>query len=109
MDGINPNVTPSGSGCVECLEMGKPQWWLHLRRCAECGHIGCCDNSPNKHSSKHAHETGHNIIQSFEPGESWFYDFKTESMIDPGVRLAYPSHHPFGQAIPFYVGQSKLR
>jgi len=49
--GINQMAKPSGEGCVECLATG--QWWLHLRRCAECGHIGCCDNSPNQHASKH--------------------------------------------------------
>ena len=53
--GINPESQPSGAGCVECLKSGG--WWLHLRRCAECGHIGCCDNS------------------GFEPGEDWFYDY----------------------------------
>ena len=46
-DGINPSAKPSGTGCVECLATGG--WWLHLRRCAECGHIGCCDNSPSQH------------------------------------------------------------
>src|SRR5262249_3053684 len=64
-DGINPAVEPSGTSCVECLALGG--WWLHLRRCAECGHIGCCDNSPNQHASKHNAATGHPIITSFEP------------------------------------------
>jgi Zn-finger in ubiquitin-hydrolases and other protein. len=50
-DGINPAAEPSGTGCVECLALGG--WWFHLRRCAECGHIGCCDSSPNQHASKH--------------------------------------------------------
>jgi len=68
--GINPSVRPSGTGCVECLATGG--WWLHLRRCAECGHIGCCDNSPSQHASKHHAATGHPIITSFEPGERWF-------------------------------------
>jgi hypothetical protein len=48
-DGINPAVNPSGTGCVECLGLGG--WWLHPRRCAQCGHIGCCDNSPSQHAS----------------------------------------------------------
>ena len=43
---LDPEVPPSGTGCVECLESGG--WWLHLRRCTECGHIGCCDNSPSR-------------------------------------------------------------
>jgi hypothetical protein len=56
-DGINPAVEPSGTGCVECLALGG--WWLHFRRCAECGHIGCCDSSPNQHASKHNAATDH--------------------------------------------------
>jgi hypothetical protein len=51
--GINPDVPPSGQGCAECLAAGG--WWLHLRRCAECGHVGCCDSSPSQHASKHFH------------------------------------------------------
>jgi Zn-finger in ubiquitin-hydrolases and other protein len=73
-EGINALAEPSGTGCVECLATGG--WWLHLRRCTECGHIGCCDNSPNQHASKHNAATGHPIITSFEPGEPWFYDYR---------------------------------
>ena len=69
-EGINALAKPSGMGCVECLAIGS--WWFHLRRCAECGHIGCCDSSPNQHASKHHTTTGHPIITSFEPGERWF-------------------------------------
>jgi hypothetical protein len=58
-EGINPAAKPSGTGCVECS--GLDGWWLHLRRCAECGHIGCCDSSPNQHASKHSAATGHRI------------------------------------------------
>ncbi len=61
---------------MECLASSSG-WWLHLRRCAECGHIGCCDSSPSQHASKHAATTGHSIITSFEPGEDWFYDYET--------------------------------
>jgi hypothetical protein len=88
LDTILP-VEPSGDGCVECLEMGAQ--WLHLRRCTECGHIGCCDSSPNRHATKHAHATDHPIIQSFEPGEDWYYcyvdDFAFEIPDSPS-----PSH-----------------
>ncbi|WP_250340352.1 UBP-type zinc finger domain-containing protein [Luteibacter flocculans] len=86
-NGIDPSVPPSGTGCVECEQTGS--WWFHLRRCAQCGHIGCCDDSLNQHASKHADETGHPIIQSFEPGEDWFYDYRTEAMLD-GPELAPP-------------------
>ena len=58
-------------GCEECLATGGA--WLHLRICLECGHVGCCDDSPNRHATAHAHETSHPIIRSLEPGEdcSW--------------------------------------
>jgi len=63
------DVKPSAEGCEECLKMGAD--WLHLRECLECGHIGCCDDSPNTHATKHFHATQHPIIKSFEPGENW--------------------------------------
>ena len=93
--GINPASKPSGDGCVECLASPKG-WWFHLRRCAECGHIGCCDSSPGQHASKHAAATGHPIIASFEPGEDWFYDYEKRGMIK-GVELLPPHSHPEDQ------------
>lgn len=65
------DVEPSGTGCKECLEIGDT--WVHLRICKTCGHVGCCDNSKNKHATKHFHATRHPIIQSFEPNEKWGY------------------------------------
>ena len=65
------DVDPSGAGCVECLALGMT--WVHLRRCTQCGHIGCCDNSPGKHATAHFHEVTHPLIQSYEPGEDWFF------------------------------------
>lgn len=94
---IDPSAEPSGSGCVECDAAGG--WWLHLRRCAQCGHIGCCDNSPEQHASKHARGTGHPVIASFEPGEDWFYDYRTEDYVS-GPHLAPPTHHPLDQTVP---------
>jgi Zn-finger in ubiquitin-hydrolases and other protein len=96
-DGINPAAKPSGTGCVECLARGG--WWLHLRRCAECGHIGCCDSSPSQHASKHYAATGHPIITSFEPGEHWFYDYRTEEFIT-GPKLHAPHSRPADQPAP---------
>jgi len=64
-------VTPSGNGCVECLKTGDT--WFHLRLCETCGHVGCCDQSKNKHATKHVHATGHPIVKSYEPGEDWGY------------------------------------
>jgi ubiquitin-hydrolase Zn-finger-containing protein len=111
--GINPQVPPSGSGCVECLDSATPGWWLHLRRCAECGHVGCCDNSPAQHATAHYRDTGHPVIQSFEPGEDWFFDFRTDEFFG-GPRLVEPDRHPLDQPVPGPVGrvpsdwQSKL-
>ena len=60
-------VTPHTQGCEECLKMGDT--WVHLRVCLICGHVGCCDDSKNKHATKHFHATQHPIMQSFEPHE----------------------------------------
>lgn len=94
---INPSVPPSGTGCVECERDGS--WWVHLRRCAECGHIGCCDDSLNKHATAHWRETGHPVIQSFEPGEDWFWDYDTDDYVD-GPPLAEPDCRPLDQSAP---------
>ena len=64
-------VTPSARGCEDCLKMGGA--WVHLRLCMTCGHVGCCDSSPNRHATKHFHQTQHPVIKSFEPGEEWGY------------------------------------
>lgn len=100
--GINPSVPPSGSGCVECEAAGG--WWFHLRRCAECGHIGCCDSSPSQHGRAHAREAQHPIITSYEPGESWFWNFETDESLD-GPSLAAPEHHPLDQSAPGPAGR----
>jgi hypothetical protein len=100
--GVNPALPPTSNGCVECLASGG--WWLHLRRCVECGHIGCCDSSPSQHASKHFHATGHSVIASFEPGETWFYDFRTKKMFE-GMKLAEPRWRPESQPVPGPVGK----
>ena len=97
--GIDPTVPPSGTGCVECLAGEGAGWWLNLRRCAQCGHIGCCDSSPGQPASRHASAEGHPVIASFEPGESWFWSFETEAPVD-GPELAPPLHRPEDQAKP---------
>lgn len=96
-DGINPLAEPSGSGCEECLRSGG--WWFHLRRCAQCGHIGCCDSSPSQHATHHHHATGHPVIANFEPDDPWFYDYRTGDVFD-GPRLRPPLHHPLDQPAP---------
>jgi uncharacterized UBP type Zn finger protein len=66
-------------GCQECLASGAP--WLHLRICLECGHIGCCDDSPNRHATAHAHATSHPIIRSLEPAETWSWCYPDELLM----------------------------
>jgi hypothetical protein len=64
------------AGCEDCLASGGK--WLHLRICLSCGHVGCCDDSPNRHASAHAGQSGHPIIRSIEPGEDWSWCFVDE-------------------------------
>jgi uncharacterized UBP type Zn finger protein len=73
------NVTPSAQGCEDCLRIGGQ--WVKLRICLICGHVGCCDNSPNKHATAHFNDRGHPIIQSFEPGETWRWCYVDEMMV----------------------------
>jgi uncharacterized UBP type Zn finger protein len=89
LDQIRP-VAPSGDGCVECLLMGAV--WVHLRRCTRCGHIGCCDNSPNKHATAHFHESEHPIVQSYEPGEDWYYCYVDDFAFERSEEGPSPSH-----------------
>jgi hypothetical protein len=72
------------TGCEECLQMGSD--WVHLRLCLECGHVGCCDNSPNKHATAHFHSKKHPLIKSFEPGEDWGWCYVDEMFIEPAPR-----------------------
>jgi len=96
------DVTPSADGCEDCLKIGAT--WVHLRLCMECGHVGCCDSSPNKHATKHFHRTKHPIIRSFEPGEDWLWDYTTEQLLE-GPVLAPPHHHPLDQPVPGPAGR----
>ena len=99
---IDSAVPPSGDGCVECLVSGG--WWFHLRRCARCGHVGCCDQSPSQHASKHAAAGGHPVIRTFEPDEDWFYDYVADDYAE-GPELAPPLHHPLEQPVPGPAGK----
>jgi uncharacterized UBP type Zn finger protein len=74
------DVTPRTRGCEECLKMGSR--WVHLRLCRNCGHVGCCDSSPNRHATKHFHATGHPIVTSFEPGEDWSWCYVDEMEVE---------------------------
>ena len=75
------NVHPSASGCEDCLKIGGEG--VNLRICLTCGYVGCCDGSPNRHAFQHFRQTGHPIIQSFNPGESWIYCYSDDVLIVP--------------------------
>ena len=62
--------------CNECVQLGDT--WVHLRLCLECGHVGCCDSSKNKHATRHFHRTRHPLIRSIEPGERWVWCYVDE-------------------------------
>ena len=72
-------VEPRASGCEECLALGDR--WVHLRLCMTCGHVGCCDESKNRHATAHFHATNHPIIRSLEPGDSWMWCYADEVML----------------------------
>jgi CPA2 family monovalent cation:H+ antiporter-2 len=72
-------VVPRTAGCEECLESGDS--WVHLRLCLTCGHVGCCDSSPNRHARHHHEAEGHHVVRSAEPGESWVFCFADDRLL----------------------------
>ncbi|HZZ84095.1 MAG TPA: UBP-type zinc finger domain-containing protein [Anaeromyxobacteraceae bacterium] len=83
-------VHPSSHGCQECLESGDD--WVHLRLCMTCGHVGCCDDSPNRHATGHHRATKHPVIKSFEPGEDWGWCYVDGEMAE--ALEAFPEESP---------------
>jgi uncharacterized UBP type Zn finger protein len=80
--GLMRRVTPSSTeGCAECLALGDD--WPHLRICLICGHVGCCDMAKNHHMLNHFRQTGHMLIQSFEPDEDWIWCYEDEALLVP--------------------------
>ena len=82
LDSIVTDVANTPAGCEECLAMGDT--WVHLRLCRACGHVGCCDDSKNKHATKHFRATQHPIITSLEPGEDWSWCYIDEVVMELG-------------------------
>jgi len=78
---MHHHVRPHSKGCEECLKMGDS--WVHLRLCMGCGHVGCCDDSKNKHATKHFRATSHPIMRSLEPGETWGWCYVDQVGFDP--------------------------
>ncbi len=89
LDQVN-HVTPHADGCEDCLAIGAR--WVHLRLCMTCGHVGCCDNSPYRHATAHFHADGHPLVQSFEPGEDWWWCYVDQVAfeVDGAARYAHP-------------------
>ena len=79
LDQINI-VTPTAEGCKECLVLGDT--WVHLRLCMGCGHVGCCDDSKNRHATKHFRATRHPIIMSYESAEEWGWCFVDQAYFE---------------------------
>ena len=84
-------VTASANGCEECLKIGAR--WVHLRICLICGKVGCCDQSPNRHATKHFHAAGHAVMRSWERGEDWGWCYVDELFFDP-MPGPVPREHP---------------
>ncbi len=85
------DVTPSSWGCEDCLAQGR-QDWVHMRVCQECGHVGCCDNSPGRHATAHFRVAGHPVIRSYEPGEDWYRCYLDQSVFELQGAPPAPSH-----------------
>lgn len=83
------NVSPGTNGCAECLRAGDE--WVHLRLCLSCGHVGCCDDSKNKHATEHFRATEHPVIESLEPGEDWRWCYEDEVLISSDANRESPS------------------
>jgi uncharacterized UBP type Zn finger protein len=83
-------VTPSSDGCQDCLARGDA--WVQLRLCMTCGHVGCCDSSPNRHATRHFRETQHPVIKAFEPGQDWAWCYVDEEMAESIA--AFPIESP---------------
>jgi len=80
IDAVTSVRPPKAHVCDECVTMGGS--WVHLRTCQECGGTRCCDNSPNRHATHHAHATGHPVIASAEPGERWLYCYPDDAFAE---------------------------
>jgi hypothetical protein len=79
IDAISEVRLPEVLECAECVKIGAS--WVHLRTCQTCGVTLCCDSSPNKHATKHAHASGHPVIASAQPGERWLYCYPDDAFV----------------------------
>jgi uncharacterized UBP type Zn finger protein len=84
------DVEPSAQGCEDCLRTGDR--WVHLRMCRTCGHVGCCDSSPNRHATAHFRSTGHPLVTSYEPAEDWWWCYVDEAafIVEGATSYSHP-------------------
>lgn len=87
----HPKPWPA-DGCAECIAAGHRDW-VHLRFCQSCGEVGCCDDSPGKHATSHAHRSEHPLVRSYEPDENWWYCYLDEIVFQVDDAPAAPSHN----------------
>jgi uncharacterized UBP type Zn finger protein len=87
--GTIQTVGPSAPGCEDCLRTGDS--WVHLRMCLSCGHVGCCDASPNRHATKHFHAAGHPLTRTLEPGEDWMWCYVDQVLMPSAVAVTAPA------------------
>ena len=80
LNSVDSVKQPKARECVECVKIGAT--WVHLRTCQQCGVTLCCDSSPNRHASKHAHVTGHPVIASAQPSERWLYCYSDDAFCE---------------------------
>lgn len=88
------SVAPSGDACEDCLREGGT--WLNLRQCLVCGHVGCCNSSPNTHANRHYRGTGHPIMRSAMPGQDWLWCYVCELTLRSVEAEAGPEGRPAG-------------
>jgi uncharacterized UBP type Zn finger protein len=86
LDQVRDVAPRTPQGCEECLKIGSG--WVHLRLCLTCGHVGCCDQSPNRHATGHFQQTAHPLIRSFQPGEDWGWCYVDELFLEPAPQPA---------------------
>jgi hypothetical protein len=87
LDQVDSDAMPSADGCEDCLRTGG--WWVHLRMCRMCGHVGCCDSSPSRHAKAHYVAVGHPIVSSYEQGEDWWWCFEDELIFTVPDQMTY--------------------
>jgi uncharacterized UBP type Zn finger protein len=80
LDQVTTLIPNTPDGCEECLATGDA--WVHLRLCVTCGHVGCCDSSPNRHATKHHRGTSHPLVASYEMGENWMWCYPDELFVE---------------------------